>query len=90
MLTILTAITVSISARTIGSLIVSSLLVIPSLTAIELRKTYKASLILSIILSLVYVYLGLLLSYHYNLRHGSVIVLISVACLLIIMLVKNK
>lgn len=90
MLTILTAITVSISARTIGSLIVSSLLVIPSLTAIELKKTYKASLIVSIILSLVYVYLGLLLSYHFNLRPGSVIVLISVVCLLIIMLVKNK
>lgn len=88
--TILAAIAVSISAKTIGSLIVSSILVIPVITAMQFMKTYKGTLILSIIFSIIFVYAGLFLSYQYNLRPGSVVVLISVAGLLISMFIKRK
>ncbi|MBS5989214.1 metal ABC transporter permease [Anaerococcus hydrogenalis] len=85
----LTAIAVAISAKTIGSLIVSSLLVIPSIMAIEICKSYKKSLILSIIFSLIFVFLGLFLSYIFNLRPGSVIVLIAVLSLILVLLIKK-
>lgn len=84
------AIAVSISAKTIGSLIVSSILVIPVITAMQFMKTYKGTLILSIVFSIIFVYAGLFLSYQYNLKPGSVVVLISVAGLLISMFIKRK
>lgn len=90
LLTFLTGLTVAISAKTIGSLIVSSLLVIPVITAMQFTKTYKMTLILSILLSAVCVFGGLILSYTLNLKPGSVIVLISVVCLFVSLLVKKK
>lgn len=86
----LVAVAVSISAKTIGSLIVSSLLVIPVICAMQFAKTYKGTLILSIILSVIFVYSGLLVSYQYNLKPGSVIVLIAVLGLLTAMFLKKK
>lgn len=88
--TFLSAVAVSISAKTIGSLIVSSILVIPVITAMQYMKTYRATLILSIIFSIFFVYIGLFLSYQYNLRPGSVVVLISVAGLLFSMIFKRN
>lgn len=90
MVTFLTAVTISISAKTIGSLIVSSLLVIPGICAMQYAKTYKMTLIISIIMSIIFVYLGLFLSYEYNLKPGSVIVLASVLCLVITLIIKKR
>ncbi|MBU0279003.1 metal ABC transporter permease [Gemella sp. zg-1178] len=88
--TVLSATAISVSAKTIGSLIVSSLLIIPTICAMQIAKTYKNTLILSIILSMTFVYLGLFISYFYNLKPGSVIVLLSVICLIVIILIKKK
>lgn len=89
-ITFLTAITVSISAKTIGSLIVSSILVIPSICAMQYTKTYKDTLFLSIGFSIVFVFLGLIISYYLDLKPGSVIVLISVIWLILSLVIKRK
>lgn len=89
-ITVLSAVAISLSAKTIGSLIVSSLLIIPTICAMQITKTYKNTLILSIILSIIFVYLGLIISYFYNLKPGSVIVLLSVICLITIIIIKKK
>ena len=89
-MTFLSAIAISISAKTIGSLIVSSLLVLPSISAMQYTKTYKNTLIVSIIFSVIFVYLGLFISYALNLRPGSVIVLLSVVWLIISLIIKRK
>lgn len=89
-MTFLSAVAVSISAKTIGSLIVSSLLVIPVMCAMQITKTYRATLLASILLSIVFVYAGLVISYFYNLRPGSVIVLLSVVVLIIMLIFKKK
>ncbi len=110
----LVAITVSVAAKTIGSLIVSSLMVIPVICAMqfarsyrhqdELRRarcqtvicamqfarSYRGTLPLSIALSLAFVHAGLAVSYHQNLRPGSVIVLIAVLALSVAMLAKRR
>ncbi|MFM1525399.1 MULTISPECIES: metal ABC transporter permease [Helcococcus] len=91
MITFLSAITISISAKTIGSLIVSSLLVIPVICSMQFTKTYKNTLIFSIIFSIIFVYSGLIISYIYNLKPGSVIVLVSVVFLIVSMFItKNR
>lgn len=89
-ITFLTAIAVSISAKTIGSLIVSSILVIPSICAMQYAKTYKNTLILSIGFSIIFVFLGLIISYYLDLKPGSVIVLISVLWLIASLFIKKK
>lgn len=84
------AITISIAAKTIGSLIVSSLLVVPVIGAMQLGRTYKGTLGIAIIISLLSVYAGLIISYYYNLRPGAVIVLISVGILIAVLLLKKR
>ncbi len=88
--TFISAIAISISAKTIGSLIVSSLLVLPVITAMQFSRSYKGTLILSIVFSLFSVNLGLFISYYYDLKPGSVIVLFLVFVLLIAFIIKNK
>lgn len=86
----LVAITVSVAAKTIGSLIVSSLMVIPVICAMQFARSYRGTLLLSIALSLAFVHAGLAVSYHQNLRPGSVIVLIAVLALSVAMLAKRR
>lgn len=87
---LLVALSVSVAAKTIGSLIVSSILVIPSICAMQLAKTYRGTLLVSIGASLVFVYAGLIISYYQNLRPGAVIVLISVFGLLAALVFRKK
>ncbi|WP_077597621.1 metal ABC transporter permease [Olsenella urininfantis] len=86
----LVAITVSIAAKTIGSLIVSSLLVIPVICAMQFARSYRGTLLLSMVLSVIFVHVGLVVSYYQNLKPGSVIVLIAVLGLSVAMFVKRK
>lgn len=75
---ILTAVTVSIASRTVGALIVSSIMVIPVATAIQIATSYKKVITISIIYAVVEVFLGLTLSYYLGLKSGGTIVIISV------------
>lgn len=87
--TILTAITVSIAARTIGALIVSSMVVVPVAVGIQLGKSYKQTVIYSIISGLVSMVGGLFLSYYGKLKPGGTIVLSGVFLLFIVITIKN-
>ena len=81
--TILTAVTVSIAARTVGALIVSSMLVIPVAAAMQFGRSYKSTVWLAIGFAMFFTLTGLTLSYYYNLKPGGSIVLTGVAVLLI-------
>lgn len=80
--TLLTAITISISARTVGALVISSLMVLPVATAMQLSKSYKQTLVYSIIIAVFSMIVGLYISYYANLKPGGTIVLVSVFILL--------
>lgn len=87
--TILTAITVSIAARTVGALIVSSMMVIPVACAMQFGKSYRQTVIYSVVFAVVFTVAGLYLSYYNGLKPGGTIVLTGVAFLVIIFLFKN-
>lgn len=86
--TIITALTVAVASRTIGALIVSSLMVVPVATAMQLTKSYKSTVFVSILFSVLSVAVGLTLSFYYGLKPGGTVVLLSVGCLLIAILTK--
>jgi zinc transport system permease protein len=82
-LMVLTAITVSVASRIVGALMISSMLVIPSATAMLISKSYKSTLVLSIIFAEIFTVSGLFASYYLNLRPGGTIVLTGVAVLVL-------
>lgn len=81
--TILTAVTVSIAARTVGALIISSLLVVPVAAAMSIARSYKTTVLWAVFVSAVSTIGGLVLSFYLGLKPGGTIVLISVAFFLL-------
>lgn len=72
---VLAAITVVISIRAVGILLISALLVIPSLIGLRLGKSLKSTIIISAIASVIGIYLGIFSSYWFNLPAGGTIVM---------------
>lgn len=89
LLVILTAITVSLSMRIIGILLVGALMVIPVTTAMQIGKSFKASLLLSILFANVSVIAGLVISFYYNLPAGGSIVLFAL-CIFLLVAAKKR
>ena len=86
---ILTAVIIAISAKVIGALMVSALMIIPYSASIQLTKSYKRSVILSITFSLVSIFVGLTLAYYLDLQSGGTIVICS-TIILIVSLIVNR
>ena len=89
-LMLLTAVTVSAASRVVGALMISSLIVIPAAAAVMISKSYKCTLITSVILAEISAFLGLTLSFYLDLRPGGTIVLTSVAMLVVIMIISKR
>lgn len=90
LITLLTAITVSVAARSVGALIVSSLMVIPVACAMQLANSYKKTVLYSVCFAVFFTVVGLFLSYYWNLKPGGTIVLTGVVILIPLMVVKRK
>ena len=88
--TLLTAVTVAISARTVGALIVSSLMVIPVACAMQVSKGYKQNLIYSVCFAFLFTIVGLVLSFYFDLRPGGAIVLTGIAVLMLLIIIRSQ
>ena len=84
----LLALTIALSAKTIGSLVVSSLIVLPIATALQFKKNYLSTVLISIGFSLVSTFLGLTGSYYLDYKPGSTIVIVAVIFLVICLLIN--
>ncbi len=80
---VLAAITVSLSMRVVGILLIGALMVIPVITAMQFSRSFKETLLFSVMISLFSVILGLFLSYYLDLASGGMIVLIAIGIFLI-------
>lgn len=87
--TILTAVTVSVAARTVGALIVSSMMVVPVACAMQVGKSYRQTVIYGVIFAVAFTVTGLFLSYYLKLKPGGTIVLLGVLCLVVMLLIKQ-
>lgn len=87
--TLLTALTVSVASRTVGSLIISSLMVIPVACGMQIGKSFKQTLLCSICFAVLFTVIGLTLSFYQGLKPGGTIVLTGVVFLVLIMLLKG-
>lgn len=87
--TILTALTISIASRTVGALIVSSMLVVPVACGMQMVKSYKATLVVAVVSAVVTTIVGLFLSYYAGVKPGGAIVLLEVAWFLLVVAGKS-
>ena len=87
--TLLTALAISIASRTAGTLIISSMLVVPVAFGMQVAKSYRTTIIWAIFLALFTTILGLFLSYYIGVKPGGAIVLLEVLCFLITLAVKK-
>ncbi|HOJ09080.1 MAG TPA: metal ABC transporter permease [Clostridiales bacterium] len=86
---LLTAIVISISARTIGTLVVSSLMIVPVASSMLISKSYKETVIYSIVFAVISTISGLIISFYADVKPGATIVLTGVIILLLVMLIKK-
>lgn len=87
---VLVAITISIASRTVGVLIISSIMVIPVACAIRLEKSYFLTTVYSVVLGIFFMMSGIISSFYLGTKPGGTIVLISIITLLIILFIKRK
>lgn len=87
--TLLTAVTISISARTVGTLVISSLMVLPVASAMRIAKSYKQTVVFAVIFAIMFTISGLYISYYANFKPGSTIVIVGVISLVCILIYEH-
>lgn len=87
--TLLTALTVSVASRTVGTLIISSMLVVPVACGMQLARSYRYTLVFAILIAVATTIAGLSLSYYIGVKPGGAIVLLEVLCFLLASLYKS-
>ncbi|MGC2439824.1 MAG: metal ABC transporter permease [Nitrososphaeraceae archaeon] len=86
---ILASITIIASIRLVGVLLISSLIVIPNITALMLGKGFKKTMFISCAMSVFSVVFGIVISYYSNLVPSGTIVLTMISMFLITVIAKN-
>jgi zinc transport system permease protein len=83
LLIVLTATTIAISMRVVGILLISALIVIPVVTALQFKKGFFQTIFFAEVISLTSVIAGIFASYYLNIAAGGAIVLTALAIFLI-------
>ncbi len=89
LLIVLTATTIAISMRIVGILLISALIVIPIVTALQFRKGFKQTIIIAELVSLLSVITGIFASFYLDLAAGGTIVLIALCVFIATLLLKR-
>ena len=79
----LCSIVVVLGMRLMGSLLISSLLIFPTITAMQIFKHFKKVLIASVIISILSFIIGLIISYLLSYPTGATIVLVNLGIFII-------
>lgn len=81
LISFLTALTVVVGMRMIGTLLISSLIIFPTIIARRFVRSFKYLVLLSALISVFCFILGILISFFYNLPTGAGIVLVNIILL---------
>jgi len=89
LIAILTAVTIVIGMRMMGTMLISSIIIFPALTSMRVFKSFKQVVISSGIVSVVAFLIGIYLSYLYSISTGAVIVLVNLLLFIIFSIMKK-
>jgi zinc transport system permease protein len=82
--TILSAVTIGLAVKIVGALLVMSMMVLPVATSLMVTRSYKTTVIMSVILGIIYMMVGIVISYFVDIKPGGTIVLNAIIGMLII------
>ncbi|MBE7062415.1 MAG: metal ABC transporter permease [Clostridia bacterium] len=85
----LTAVTIVVGMRIMGSMLISSLIIFPALTAMRLFRSFRSVTLCAAVLSLVAFGTGLLLSFWFSLPTGATIVLVNLGFFLLFSILEK-
>lgn len=88
-LIVLAAITISLSIPVVGVLLIAALIVIPIITALQLRKSFVQTILYAEAVSLFSVLSGIVASFYLNLSTGGTIILIMLGIFIAVMFGKQ-
>lgn len=83
LIALLTAFTIVLGMRTMGALLISSLIIFPALTSMQLLKRFRSVVVCSAALSLLCFLAGLTISYLYATPTGASVAILNIICFLI-------
>lgn len=86
---LLTSMTVAISIKVTGVLLISALMTIPTATSLQIAKSFKQANILAIIFALLSVNSGLLLAFYLDWPPGGTIIISSLIIMLCVIMLKK-
>ncbi|MCR5505957.1 MAG: metal ABC transporter permease [Bacilli bacterium] len=86
---LLLSITVAVGAKVVGSLVVSSMIVLPTAIAMQFKKGYFWTLLISVFTGIICMVGGFIISYEASWPAGATIVLTTVAVLILVFIVKG-
>ena len=89
LLAVLTAVTIIIGIRAVGTLLISSLIIFPTIIALQVTRGFKSTIITSVLISIALIILGFIVSFAFDWPTGSTIVVLNGITFLVIYLFKN-
>lgn len=90
MMAIITSLVIIIGMRMVGSLLISSLIVFPAVSAMRIAKSFKAVVIGSAVIAVLCTIFGIVVSYYADTPTGASIVLSNLAVFLLLSAVRKK
>lgn len=90
LLIVLASFTVALAIPTVGVLLISALIVIPIVTALQFKRSFKQTIFIAELISSFSVLTGIFASFYLNLSSGGTIVLITIAIFILAILFKQK
>ncbi len=85
----LVAITITLSMRIVGILLVSSMMTVPVATSIQIAKSFKKAFIYTNIFGMLSVIIGLIVSFYIDVAPGGAIVTVSLFILFVVIIIKS-
>jgi ABC-type Mn2+/Zn2+ transport system permease subunit len=89
LISLLTSVTIVLGIRVVGTMLISSMIVFPTVSALQLSKGFKATIYLSSIVAVSSVILGVFLSFVLDLPTGATIVMLNGVFFVIFFTIKK-
>jgi zinc transport system permease protein len=88
-LVLLTALTVVLAMKLVGIMLISALLILPAVTALQVARGFRTTIVLAVLFAVVSVVAGIIASFYLNLPTGGAIVIVNILALLLVLGVRR-
>jgi len=86
---ILSAVTISLAIPIVGILLISALLVIPVITALQFKKSFVPTIFIAEVISIFSVISGIIISFYLNIATGGAIVIITLLIFFVVQIFQR-